>query len=72
MDSKSVQHFLRTYGRAGSGSGAVLHRQRASAFILATLLMFSFATHMAELDTALLRMLAQLGTDCVWCSVTPY
>ena len=70
MDSKSVQHFLRTYGRTGSAQ--VLHRQRASAFILATLLMFSFAAHMAELDTALLRMLAQLGTDCVWCSVTPY
>ncbi|MCW5298982.1 hypothetical protein DXT88_12445 [Herbaspirillum lusitanum] len=70
MDNKSVQHFLRTYGR--TGSAATLHHQRASAFILATLLMFSFATHMAELDTALLRMLAQLGTDCVWCSVTPY
>ena len=70
MDSKSVQHILRTYGR--TGSAAVLHRQRASAFILATLLMFSFAAHLAELDTALLRVLGQLGTDCVWCSVTPY
>jgi hypothetical protein len=70
MDSKFVQHFLRTYGRAGSA--AVLHRQRVSAFILATLLMFSFAAHMAEMEAALLRMLAQLGTDCVWCSVTPY
>ncbi|MFJ9449002.1 hypothetical protein [Herbaspirillum sp. NPDC101397] len=70
MDNKSVQHFLRTYGRAGNA--ATLHRQRASAFILATLLMFSCAAHVAELDTALLRMLGQLGTDCVWCSVTPY
>ncbi len=70
MDSKSVQHFLRTYGRTG---GPIAHHRRcASAFILATLLTFSFVAHMAELDGALLRMLAQLGTDCVWCSVIPY
>lgn len=70
MDTKSVQQFLRTYGRPGRAG--VHHRQRASAFILATLLLFSFAAHMTELDVAVLRMLAQLGTDCVWCSVTPY
>ncbi|WP_231502026.1 hypothetical protein [Herbaspirillum sp. RV1423] len=62
---------FRSFVGLHSGSG-VHHRQRASAFILAILLLFSFTAHMMELDAALLHMLAGLGTDCVWCAVTPY
>lgn len=70
METKILQHFLHSYGRY-SKSGAH-HRQRARLFILATLLLCALAAHIAEVDAALLQMLAHLGTNCVWCAVTPY
>ena len=66
----SLQQFLRTYGRYRQDG--VHHQQRAGAFILALLLFFSFVAHRSELDAATTRLLAELGTNCIWCSIMPY
>ena len=70
MATRSLQQFLRTYGRYRQDGAH--HPQRAGAFILALLLVFSLSAHRAELDAAMTRMLAELGANCTWCAITPY
>lgn len=70
MATKNLQQFLRTYGRYRRDG--MHHQQRAGAFILVVLLLFSFSAHRAELDAAMAILLAEIGTNCIWCSITPY
>ncbi|WP_050478713.1 hypothetical protein [Herbaspirillum rhizosphaerae] len=70
MATQDLRQFLRTYGRYRQDG--MHHRQRAGAFILVTLLLFSFSAHEVQLDAAMTHMMAVLGTNCAWCSVTPY
>lgn len=69
MSAKILQ-FLRAYGRH-SPSG-LHHRQRAHALILAVLLLSGFKVHQDAIDTHLTHALGVLGTNCSWCSITPY
>lgn len=70
MATNNLQQFFRTYGRYRQDGAH--HQQRAGIFIFAVLLVFSFSAHREELDAGMTHLLAELGSNCTWCSITPY